>query len=201
MKYTSYACLCLVLVLFGGCSLLAQKDTATQPDSNNSPVNNLPTPEPTIADIEEKTPETNVEIPTETPVQIKDSLPLADVLEDALLFVPKEEEQDTVFYMGYGWVGGMGSAPILAGAFGEGVQKYNDYPIFVEPNSIEPILEKGGGLPACYAGTPRIRVSARISLEQVAAQNTSIMDAPEEIFYRAKVHKLYDVEIEAEACE
>lgn len=110
------------------------------------------------------------------------------------------EPQDAVFYVGYGWTGGMGD-PVLREDDSSLVKQYDGLGIYLKSGSMESILEKGGGLPDCYYDPLMIKVSANVTLVETTDTNYSIEDAPEQSYYKLAINNLYDVLIKADVCD
>lgn len=141
-----------------------------------------------------------VETPAVEPPAVADKL----TTDTPVKFALQTEAQDAVFYIGSGWTGGMGGYPVFD-APGSGVKMYNDLPIYFEDAKAEEVL-KTGGIKSCYVGSPTIKISANITLDEKSGVNGSIPpdengNQPTEKYYQATLNKLYEVLILGEECK
>lgn len=120
-------------------------------------------------------------------------------LETATKFGDTTEPQEVVFYMGQGWMGGMGSYPVLE-APGE-LKRLNDFAIYIEDSQAKALIQDAGGLPACFSGNPIIKVAAKVRMSLKTDRNYSIPDAPEQSYYVATIDELYNVFLKADVCK
>jgi len=115
-----------------------------------------------------------------------------------------EEPQDAVFYIGPGWTGGMGSAPVLD-ASGDRPQQYNGNPIFFDESKVDEVLKRGK-MPACVTGQAEVKVEANITLSPKTGKNYSIPPdsngrPTEQHYYEATLNRLDNVVITYEPCQ
>jgi len=110
------------------------------------------------------------------------------------------DPQDAIFYVGYGWTGGMGD-PVLREDDSSLVKQYDGLGIYLKSGSMESILEKGGGLPDCYYDPLLIKVSANVTLVETTDTNYSIEDAPEQNYYQLTINSLNEILIHGDECE
>jgi hypothetical protein len=108
-----------------------------------------------------------------------------------------EKTQDALFYIGFGWTGGMGSMPVL-NTETDRPKRFNDYPVFFDESYEDTIRVK---LPDCYIGTPTIKISAKIILEKRSGINYSVESRPKRTYYEAKVIEFKDINVQAEECD
>lgn len=114
-------------------------------------------------------------------------------------FVAKEGDQDAIFYIGQGYTGGAGSAPLIDKNSGS-IKQLNGKPIFLEESAVGEVLKKGK-IPNCVEGRPYIAVNANISLDLKVTDNPSIEDAPKMSYYVAHVKELHAVTVLAKECK
>ncbi|MBI2436762.1 MAG: hypothetical protein HYV41_03420 [Candidatus Magasanikbacteria bacterium] len=111
------------------------------------------------------------------------------------------ESQDVVVDLEVGISGGMGLS-LLQYAQEKTILPFSAY---LDQDDLDKVLANGGGLPTCYVGTPKVRMSANITLVQKTEKNYSI--EPDEsgesemrTYYEAQVNEIYEVLIQAEGC-
>ncbi|MFA6427756.1 MAG: hypothetical protein WCW16_04950 [Candidatus Magasanikbacteria bacterium] len=120
-------------------------------------------------------------------------------LDTPVQFAETVEPQEVVFYMGQGWMGGMGGYPVFEGP-GD-IKRIDDFGVYVEDEQARKLITDAGGLPECYMGTPIIKVAAKVHMVFKTGRNFSIQEAPEQSFYELNIDELYNVFIQAEPCE
>lgn len=103
------------------------------------------------------------------------------------------EAQEAVFRTYANWTGGMGKYPIL--------EKNKDVGsgIYLEEEKIKPLMEKN--TPSCILGSPFLKISANITLQEKTAKNTSIPTNPTQSYYLAKVNEIHDIFFSFEKCQ
>jgi hypothetical protein len=103
-------------------------------------------------------------------------------------FMITAEPQDAVFEMSLGWTGGMGEAVLEPGT--GRIKEIGGIPVYVTGGEIRRLLEAE---PLTWTSPPRIRVSARITVERKRKRHPSIPGHPRRTFYEVKVYELHRV--------
>lgn len=176
----------------------AVEETVETPDATtpttDTPSTTTPAVETPVADT------TTTDVPSDTTPATTDKL----TFETPVKFELQTEPQDAVFYIAYGWTGGMGGYPVFD-APGSAIKTYNDLPIYFEDAKAPEVLTTGG-MKSCYVGSPVIKISANITLEEKSSVNFSIPpdengNQPTEQYYQATLNKLHEVLILGEECK
>jgi hypothetical protein len=103
-------------------------------------------------------------------------------------FMVTADPQDAVFEVSSGWTGGMGEAVLEPGT--QTIKEIGGIPVYIKTGEIERLLETQL---STSMGPPRIRISARITVEKRRKRHPSIRGHPRRTFYEVTVHDLHRV--------
>ncbi len=96
------------------------------------------------------------------------------------------KQKSVQFYVGIGYLGGPGGAPVIDKETGSIVSLRNDLPVYFDADEVGELKKL---LPACYTGKPILRVIADVSLNKKSFTNESLPEPELQWYDEIKVLK------------